>query len=387
MDLTGYGDKITGMEPVLPILNMTPSAFAQIAWASLPAVAFGAGVAAVLIYIKMLAARVEQPDGVTGWRMWVQWPLYLLRHVGVWYLGVVGLSIAAGMAPIADEAKHVVGLVYSVVTIIQVALLIAAVFEEACRSYLRRTRADGGRRLLVNTLITVGKLIVWAIAAVAILGAVGVNVTGLVAGLGLGGVALALASKSLLENMFASFSMVLNPPFVIGDFIAGGEILGTVENINLKYVLIRQLSGEQLSVPSSDILNMKVRNYSRMRERRVEFRFGVGYSTMTAKKLERIPQLIRKAIEAQGEKVRFDRAHFAGYGDLMLMFEGVYMVTSADYNLHMDVQQDILTRIYKALEKEGVEMALGFRVGNANDLMGLKEMQKAGLPTGLGEKK
>lgn len=366
--------KYTDLSGKLPVVGVTPEELVGILWHSVPGIVTGVVVASVLIWLRGMIvgladsrARWKLPDGLV-------WVAGALRFVGVWYLMVVGISIAVAAAPVSNELKHVVAQGYGLLSIIQIALVLMGVFREGTRTYVAHHKPDGSRVLLINAISTVGTLLIWALAGIAALNTVGVNVTALLAGLGLGGVAIAFATKNIFENMLASFSMVINPPFVIGDFISGGEILGTVVEINLKYVVVRQLSGEMLTVPSSDVLNMKIHNWSRMMERRIEFNFGVGYTTMNAEKLKRVPQIMREAIEAQGDKVRFDRAHFAGFGDLMMNFVGVYIVKSPDYNTYMDVNQAILLRIYEELEKAGVELALGSRAGNAADLMGMREM-------------
>jgi small-conductance mechanosensitive channel len=195
-----------------------------------------------------------------------------------------------------------------------------------------------------------------AIAAVLILDNIpGVEITALVASLGIGGIAVALAVQNILSDLFASLSIVLDKPFVIGDFIIVDNCLGTVEHIGLKTTRLRSLSGEQLVFSNNDLLKSRVRNYKRMAERRVVFSVGVTYQT-PLEKLERIPTLIRDTIEAQ-PAVRFDRAHFQGYGDFALNFEVVYYVLDPDYNRYMDIQQGINLGIYSSFAEEGIEFA------------------------------
>jgi small-conductance mechanosensitive channel len=211
----------------------------------------------------------------------------------------------------------------------------------------------------VTTLRAVGfvvKLVLAAIAALLILDNIpGVKITALVASLGITGIAVALAVQNILSDLFASLSIVLDKPFVIGDFIIVDTYLGTVEHIGLKTTRVRSLSGEQLVFSNNDLLKSRVRNYKRMAERRVVFSIGVTYQT-PAEKLKRIPPMIRQIIEPM-ETVRFDRAHFQGYGDFALKFEVVYYVLDPDYARYMDIQQAINLAIYEAFEKEGIEFA------------------------------
>jgi small-conductance mechanosensitive channel len=184
----------------------------------------------------------------------------------------------------------------------------------------------------------------------------GVNITALVAGLGIGGVAVALALQNVLGDLFASLSIALDRPFVVGDFLAVDTFLGSVEYIGIKTTRLRSLDGEQIILSNSDILKSRVRNYGRMVERRVQFATRVSYE-VSVELIEKIPGLIRDAIEAQ-QSTRFDRSHFLRHGDAALEFETVYFVTTADYNRFMDIQQAINLRIHRKFEELGVSFAM-----------------------------
>jgi small-conductance mechanosensitive channel len=180
-------------------------------------------------------------------------------------------------------------------------------------------------------------------------------VTALVAGLGIGGIAVALAAQNILGDLFASLSITLDRPFVIGDFLAVDGFLGSVEYIGIKSTRLRSLGGEQIVMSNADLLGSRVRNYGRMTERRVVFTIGVVYET-PVEVLERIPALIREAIEGQ-PGTRFDRSHFAKHGGSSLDFETVYYVLSSEYNRYMDVQQAINLRVHREFAARGIEFA------------------------------
>jgi small-conductance mechanosensitive channel len=199
------------------------------------------------------------------------------------------------------------------------------------------------------------RVAVWAITAMIALDTLGVDITALVAGLGVGGIAIALAVQSLLGDLFASISIVLDKPFVVGDFIIVGDSTGTVENVGLKTTRIRSLSGEQLVIANSDLLSSRIRNYKRMQERRVLFEVGVVYGTEAAK-LKEIPETIRAAVESR-DNTRFDRSHFKSFGNSALIFETVYFMTVPDYNSYMDTQQAINLELYERFETDGLEFA------------------------------
>ena len=188
-----------------------------------------------------------------------------------------------------------------------------------------------------------------------ILDNLGFNITALVASLGIGGIAVALAVQNILGDIFASLSIALDKPFVIGDFIIVEDVLGTVEYIGLKTTRLRSLSGEQIVFSNVDLLKSRIRNYKRMFERRVVFTIGVVYQTAHAT-LERIPALVRSIVEQQ-PKTRFDRAHFKEYGDSALVFEVVYFVLDSDYNIYMDIQQAINLAIFRRFQVKGIEFA------------------------------
>jgi small-conductance mechanosensitive channel len=201
----------------------------------------------------------------------------------------------------------------------------------------------------------VARLVLWSVILLLALDNLGVDVTALVAGLGVGGIAVALAVQNILSDLFASLSIVLDKPFAVGDFLIIDSFLGSVEHVGLKTTRLRSLSGEQLVFSNTDLLGSRIRNYGRMFERRVVFKIGVTYQT-PRDKLTKIPGIIREAIEAQ-DKTRFDRSHFNEYGEFSLNFESVYYVLGPDYNLYMDIQQAINLRIHERFEEEGIEFA------------------------------
>jgi len=206
------------------------------------------------------------------------------------------------------------------------------------------------------TLVRIaGRVIVWSAVALMALATAGVDITALVAGLGVGGIAIALALQSILTDLFASVSIVLDKPFVVGDFIIVGSEMGTVSLIGLKTTRVRSLGGEEISFANNDLLSSRIRNYKRMLERRVVFKIGVVYQTTEAQ-LIAVPKIVREIVEGL-DRVRFDRCHFAEYGAFSLDFEIVYYVLDPDYNLHMDIRQQINLVIFRRFAADGIEFA------------------------------
>lgn len=276
----------------------------------------------------------------------IHWFFILLVAV---YIGTSYVELPARVRSVADAA-------ISVAVFLQIAMLASHAVSVWAEDYALRSRErDPASATALSVAKFVGQVAIWAAFLLLALDNLGFDVTTLVAGLGIGGVAIAFALQNILGDLFASVSIILDKPFETGDFIIVGDKMGTVERIGIKTVRVRSLSGEQLVFSNNDLLTSRVHNYKRMDERRVVFTLGVVYQT-SADQLERIPGLIRDAIESR-EKTRFDRAHFKSFGDFSLNFEAAYYVLEPDYNLMMDIQQQVNLAIVRAFEKEGVEFA------------------------------
>jgi len=281
---------------------------------------------------------------------------HVVRRTKAWFLLVVALYLGSGMLTLPATAEAVFLRVLVLALLVQMGLWTAAGLTKTLQ--LRREdqfAEDPGAVAAIDVLGFVLRVSVWAIVLLLVLDNLGVNITALVAGLGVGGIAVALAAQNILSDLFASLSIVLDRPFAVGDFLIIDDYLGNVEQVGLKTTRIRSLSGEQLIFSNNDLLGSRIRNYGRMFERRIVFSLGVTYQT-PAEQLRRMPDIIREVIEAQ-DKVRFDRAHFQKYGDFALVFEIVYYVVSSDYAHYMDVQQNINLLIYERFADEGIEFA------------------------------
>lgn len=219
----------------------------------------------------------------------------------------------------------------------------------------RRRDADPASVTTLNVFRIAAVSAIWIVAALAAIDNLGFNVGTLIAGLGIGGVAVALATQNILGDLFASLSIVIDKPFAVGDFITVGTEMGTVEQIGLKSTQIRSISGEQLVIGNADLLKSRIRNFKRMAERRVVFRVGVVYQT-SPEMLEQIPVLIRRAVETR-QDTRFDRSHFVNFGDSSYDFETVYWVTSPEYLTYADTHQAICFDLIRQFAAEGIEFA------------------------------
>lgn len=283
-------------------------------------------------------------------------PFEVASRTATTFLVAVALVAGFSFVELPPRAGALASKLFTVIAFWQLGLW-ASTALVAWLVFKRRTATEEDRETVgsFGVIGFLGRVLVWTFVLLLTLDNLGIDITALVAGLGVGGVAVALAVQNILGDLFASLSITLDRPFVIGDFVIVGDYMGSVEYIGIKSTRLRSLGGEQIVVSNADLLASRVRNYGRMAERRVLFRIGVTYET-PRRKLEAIPGLIRRAIESQAS-VRFDRSHFASYGDFSLDFETVYYVLSPDYGRYMDIQQAINFAIHEAFEREGIEFA------------------------------
>ena len=196
---------------------------------------------------------------------------------------------------------------------------------------------------------------VWAVVLLLLLENLGVDISALVAGLGIGGIAVALALQNILGDLFASLTILLDKPFLVGDYLAVDDLSGTVALIGLNTTRLTSLTGEQLVFSNKDLLQSRIRNYGRMEERRVLFRIGVVYGT-SPDVMEKIPGMLQAAIESH-ELTRFDRSHFKEFADSALVFETVFYMTVPDYSAYMDVQHFVNLELMRRFAAEKIEFA------------------------------
>jgi len=280
----------------------------------------------------------------------------VIRRTTNYTLLFAGLYAGSRALTLTSNGSYALRIIGVLVVTVQLALWGNIVITAAIRGQMERhLQEDAAAATTINALGFIGRLALYALLLLLALDNLGVDITALVTGLGVGGVAVALALQTVLGDLFASLAIVLDKPFVIGDFIIVGDMLGTVEHVGLKTTRVRSLSGEQLVFANSDLLKSRIRNYKRMAERRVLFTIGVTYQTPRPQ-LEQIPTMIKEAIAAQ-EATRFDRSHFARYGPSSLDFESVYFVLDPDYNHYMDIQQAVNLEIHRRFEAAGIEFA------------------------------
>lgn len=272
-----------------------------------------------LLAISLLAG-LSQLDLPPGRQKWVEyaWIVILVSQIAMWGTRIINVAVQGA-------------------------------FERQ-----RETNPASATHLMLAGLVA--QIVLWSIAALVTLDNLGFNITTLMASLGIGGIAVALAVQNILGDVFSSVSIALDKPFVIGDFIEVDSYVGTVEYIGMKTTRLRSLGGEQIIFSNTELLKNRIRNYKRMQQRRVLFEFGIAYET-PIEEIERIPAMVEQIIASGRFEARFDRAHFKAYGDSALLFEVVYYALDPDYNKHMDIQQAVNLAMLRQFRERGIAFA------------------------------
>jgi len=280
----------------------------------------------------------------------------LLRRTRFFFLLFLALTAAMQVLTLPASTRTVIYRLALVSLWVQIGLWGNGLVTFWVNRYIsQRATTDSGIIMTIGALGFAARVLIWSVGLLLVLDNLGIDITALIAGLGIGGIAVALAVQNILGDLFGALSIVLDKPFVVGDFIVVDQYMGTVEHVGLKTTRLRSLSGEQIIISNADLLKSRIRNFKRMVERRVAFTVGVDYDT-PAEKVAAIPAWIREIVEAQSQ-TRFDRSHFQGYGQSSLNFETVYFMTTADYNIYMDVQQAINLALLRRFRAEGVAFA------------------------------
>lgn len=233
--------------------------------------------------------------------------------------------------------------------------MITAAFKKFVFSFIQREENSEGKEKQAGGLIVIVSVVIWILGIIFLMDNLGYNVKTLLAGLGVGGIAIALAAQAVLGDLFSYFVIFFDRPFEIGDYVVVGDKNGTIEYIGIKTTRIRTLSGEQLVCSNTDLTNSRLHNFKRMERRRIVFTLGVTYQT-SHQQLSEIPGLVKGIIDSK-PMLQFDRGHFSGYSDFKLVFEFVYYVNDSDYAVYMDNQQAVYLEIFEAFEKRSIEFA------------------------------
>lgn len=280
----------------------------------------------------------------------------LIRRTRLFFILTAALAAASLFVELPTRARDIGRVLGTIALFVQLAIWGNGLISFWLKNYAEeKAESDLASRTTIAAFGFVARGFLWVMLVLVALNRLGFDVTALITGLGVGGIAIALAVQNILGDLFAALAIVLDKPFVVGDTIIVDTLVGTVEHIGLKTTRLRSLSGEQVIVSNADLLKSRIRNMKRMQERRVMFSLGVSYDT-PPDVMERIPGMIREAIEAQSP-VRFDRSHFTAYGDSALTIETVYYLLTADYATYMMVHQAVNLTILRRFAAERIEFA------------------------------
>jgi len=284
----------------------------------------------------------------------------LLRRTRYFFIITAAVAGATLFLELPTRALAVGRVLATMALLLQMAIWGNGLITFWFRNYAeRKADSDLSSRTTIAAFSFVARTILWIMLSLLALSRLGYDITTLITGLGVGGIAIALAVQNVLGDLFAALAIVLDKPFVVGDAISVDTMTGTVENIGLKTTRIRSVNGEQLIFSNADLLKSRIRNFKRMQERRVVLTIGVSYDT-PPDTVARIPHMLREAVEAQ-EQVRFDRSHFMSYGESALNFEMVYFVLTADYLTYANINQAVNLAVFRRFVAEKISFAFPTR--------------------------
>ncbi len=320
---------------------------------------------ATIVFVALLSMRRLLNRYLGGWAVrtniaFVDLIAELIAATRTFVLLVVAVYAGLLVLPLSARWLVILGALTTIVVLLQIGLWGNRVVGYSIRHLVERhAQEDGGLANAAGALSFLSRVALWSLVALLVLSSLKINITALVAGLGVGGVAVALALQNILGDLFASLSILIDKPFAVGHFIVVDDLSGTVEHVGVKSTRVRSLSGEEIVLSNGDLLKCRIHNYKKLLERRILFGFGVTYDT-PHEKLAALPAAMRKIIEGI-PKTRFDRAHFKDFGDSALNFEVVYFVLDPDYNIYMDIQQQINLEMVRHFAEAAIEFAFPTR--------------------------
>lgn len=278
-----------------------------------------------------------------------------VTRFGIPALNFVALYFAIYSLTLSPKVHRVLEVATASVVAFFLIRLVASVVRYFLEGYVRKQEHGEDKVNQVQGIILIITIVIWCLGLLFLFSNLGYDVTAIIAGLGVGGIAVALAAQNIISDLFNYLVIFFDKPFEVGDFIIVDEKLGTIDYIGIKTTRVRSLSGEQLVFSNSDLTNSRIHNYKRMQRRRIVFTFRVTYQT-SIDHVREIPEIVRSAINNQ-ERVTFDRAHLRSFDESCMTYEAVYMVESSDYNVYMDIQQAINLEILEAFTSRGIQFA------------------------------
>ncbi|MBP9838002.1 MAG: mechanosensitive ion channel family protein [Proteobacteria bacterium] len=302
------------------------------------------------IILKRLNKRIS-----TSERQWPKFSLAIAQEIVVPLLSLISFYFALKNLTLPQAVEKVTNHLFLILIVFQVTRLVAEISLKIFDELWNHKFGGHESSITTSTLLKVLKFLIWSVAIIFLLDNLGINVSAIIAGLGIGGVAVALAAQNILGDLFNYFVIFFDKPFAVGDMIVIGELRGEIEYVGIKTTRIRSIDGEQIIISNSDLTSTRIRNFKKMQKRRVRFSLGLTYQT-PADKLQRVGQMIKEIISSK-EDTEFDRAHFKEFGDSALTIEIVYFVLSSDYNRYMEIHQAVNLDIFKKFQEEKIDFA------------------------------
>lgn len=323
-------------------------------WETIVAIGVALAVYVGLIFARAFLRRFLRQQVGKRDSVWLYVLLEAVANLKKWSFAVAAVFVGVQMFELSPFLSNTAETAFIIALVVQVAMILASALDDVLMTQFD-IEGDETRRSALSILSRIGTAVVWALAFLFALSNLGIDTTSLIAGLGVGGIAVALALQGILSDLLSAFTVFFDKPFEVGDFIGFKGEFGTVKSIGIMTTRIELLSGEELVVTNQDLTTNMVENLTRLQERRVSFTIGTVYE-LSADTVAEIPTLIREIIESR-EHVRFGRAHFKGFGDSALLFEIVYFVEIPEHERFMDIQQEINVGIMRMFEQKGVALA------------------------------
>lgn len=281
--------------------------------------------------------------------------LQVVEKYGIPIVRVLIIYFSVELLELKSNVEKWLNIAYGVVVLYFAVTLLLALVRRLLEAQVMKLENGETKLKQIGGIMVVLKIVIWSIGLLVLFSNLGYNVTTILTGLGIGGIAIALAAQNILGDLFNYFVIFFDRPFEVGDFITVDDKKGTVENIGIKTTRIRSITGEQLIISNSNLTSSRIHNFKRLESRRVVFTIGVVYG-LPLEKLKKIPDIIKEIVE-KSELVRFDRVHFHRYGDFSLDYEVVFFVDTPDYNTYMDILQQINFDIYEKFASEKIDFA------------------------------
>jgi len=315
--------------------------------------AFGLTIVGLKIFQTWVLNNLEKKSKKTE-NKWDNYIIKIIKEVGWSFYILLPLYVAFKFLEVPEILEKFMYYGVLIVIVYYVVRSVQRLIDFSVQRYIREKDQDIDPGV-VNIFKTLLKLSLWVVAIILILSNAGYDVSALIASLGIGGIAVAIALQNVLSDIFSYFSIHFDKPFKVGDFIIMGDDMGEVKKIGIKSTRLKSLWGEEIVISNAELTSQRVNNYKKMEQRRIHFHFGVVYNTPAAK-LNRILEIVRNIFDDM-ELADLERVHFKEFGDFQLQYEVAYYVKTGDYNKYMDIQQEINLALKREFENEGIEFA------------------------------